>query len=84
MPDIYCSSCKKVTPHKLIMCRCENIPPTFSGKMFQIISKLARGKQYYDMSPAYFCRHCNHKTVPPEKMKETIAPRNQVGAHPVS
>ncbi|KAB0465814.1 hypothetical protein F0241_01225 [Vibrio kanaloae] len=59
MPDLYCKGCKKTTPHKSVMKRCESEPETVSGRMMQWTSKLFSGNLHYNMETQHFCRTCN-------------------------
>ena len=64
MPDTFCSSCKKTTSHKEIMCRVDNnTDSSMIRNVQQWFAHLLRGAQYYHMEPKYICRVCNQSNV---------------------
>ncbi len=67
MPDLYCSCCRKITPHKMVMKRCcSHDDESFTGKLVNITHMMANfvsGNHYYKLEPQYFCRHCNQRNI---------------------
>nr|WP_082671410.1 hypothetical protein [Vibrio sp. MEBiC08052] len=65
MSEAYCPVCRKVTPHKSIMRRCQTERCTRWQEIQLFISSLMRGNHYYKMERQHFCRICNHQNVRP-------------------
>lgn len=67
MPEMYCSACRKLTQHKVVMKRCEpQVGETLTGKVVsftQLMAKFVSGEHYYEMEPHYYCRCCNHRAI---------------------
>jgi ribosomal protein L44E len=60
MPDLYCDSCRKATPHKIVMRRVPSEPCSKWQEIQRFMSLLARGDHYYEMEQQFLCRACNH------------------------
>ncbi|WED23547.1 hypothetical protein L3Q72_20115 [Vibrio sp. JC009] len=59
MPDLYCQSCKQITPHKSVMRRNVDESAPFTRKFAQLLGQIASGKHYYNMELQQYCRVCN-------------------------
>ena len=80
MPELFCKSCKSVTPHKSLMRRSQEAPSSFTQKFTQFFSHVAKGNHYYEMEPAYFCRDCNCQNMMQEPQVSTVSSATQAGA----
>ncbi|NOI66789.1 hypothetical protein F0227_11185 [Vibrio sp. 99-8-1] len=79
MPDIFCDNCKKMTPHKSLMCRRQDVPSSIVQKFSQFFSHVAKGNHYYDMEPRYFCRGCNSQNIKQEAPVKPMTTSTQIG-----
>ena len=81
MPDIHCTACKKVTPHKSLMRRSQEAPSTFTQKCAHFITHVAKGKHYYHMESQHFCRGCNSQNIMTEtSLTPPVNTTTQMGA----
>ncbi|WP_246225521.1 hypothetical protein [Vibrio agarilyticus] len=65
MAKVYCSMCKKHTPHKVVMRRCKPEVTSVTAQLSHfahMVGKFVSGTHYYDMEPQHFCRCCNQQT----------------------
>ncbi|MDW6004966.1 hypothetical protein [Vibrio mangrovi] len=63
MSEAYCPVCRKVTPHKSIMRRCQTERCTKWQEIQLFLSLLMQGHHYYKMERQCFCRVCNHQNT---------------------
>lgn len=49
MPEAYCNCCRKTTPHKVVMRRCQTEPTTGWQGFQQFMAALMHGEHYYKM-----------------------------------
>lgn len=73
MSEAYCRCCRKITPHKMVMRRCQE------PSVLTWLVVLLRGEHYVKMEQQAFCRVCNTRTEP---LKTKTMPISQ--AHTVS
>ena len=62
MPQEYCHCCAKVTPHKVVMKRCEDTNHSMVKSMACFFATLFQGAHYMKMEKQCFCRVCNSQT----------------------
>jgi hypothetical protein len=60
MSNLYCPVCQKITPHKLVMRRCQTEHCTKWQEFQSLLVMLMRGEHYYKMERHCICRVCNH------------------------
>ncbi|GAA5645783.1 hypothetical protein [Vibrio proteolyticus] len=58
MPEAYCHCCRKITPHKMVMKRCQNEEQS----VFTWFAMLFQGEHYVKMEQQAFCRVCNTRS----------------------
>ncbi|MCG3728746.1 hypothetical protein [Vibrio cincinnatiensis] len=65
MPEAYCSCCHKITPHKVVMRRCQTSTCSGWQSFQQFMSLLMHGEHYYKMEKQGICRLCNQPSSLP-------------------
>ncbi len=76
MPNIYCTTCKRDTAHKVIMRRCDKPVETLGEKIVsftQVMAKFVSGDHYYEMEQQYICRCCNQPNEAPAKVIKRVS-----------
>lgn len=65
MPEAYCNCCRKVTPHKVVMKRCQTASCSCWQSLFQVMSLVIHGEHYHKMEKQGICRVCNQPSSLP-------------------
>lgn len=63
MSKAYCTCCRKETPHKVVMKRCQTEPCSTWQTVQRFFALIAQGEAYYKMEKQGFCRVCNNPST---------------------
>nr|WP_167515611.1 hypothetical protein [Vibrio taketomensis] len=64
MPQMYCDCCHKTTAHKVLLKRCDSEKVSLVRSFVSFFATVLQGDHYVKMEKQYYCRGCNHQSIP--------------------